>query len=139
MPETPQQSSAELIKQAGEQLSHLVRVELALAQAELREKAGRAAVTGGLFGTAAAVTFWAGGALAAAAVLGLALVLPPWLAALATGAALLAVAGILALVGRSRLRRTGSLVPQRALRGLRADVSTLTHPAATGAAQQERW
>lgn len=121
------QSSTDLIKLAGEQITHLVRVELALAQAELRDKAGKAAAGAGLFGAAGASMFWAAGALAAAAVLGLSTVVAAWLAALLTAAGLLLLAAVLALTGRRRLRRTGSLVPQRALRGLRADASTLAH------------
>ncbi|MDI1462854.1 phage holin family protein [Catellatospora sp. KI3] len=130
MTTTAQQSTPELVRQAGEQLSHLVRTELALAQAELRHKAGQAAGAAGLLGAAASAAFWAGGALTAAAVLGLTLVVQPWLAALITAAALLAVACVIALAGRSRLRRLGPLTPQRALRGLHTDVSVLTHPTA---------
>lgn len=131
-------SSVDLIKMAGEQLSELVRAELALAKAEVQDTAAKAAVSAGLFGAAGASAFWAGAALAAAAVLGLALVLPPWLAALATAGALLLLAAVLALAGRWRLRRTGPLVPQRALRGLRADLSTLSHPAADAAHLERR-
>ncbi|BCJ75375.1 membrane protein [Catellatospora sp. IY07-71] len=133
MPGVPQQSSADLIKLAGEQLSELVRAEVALAKAELQDKAAKTAVSAGLFGAAGVSVFWAGAALAAAAVLGLALVLPAWLAALATAGGLLLIAAVLALAGRWRLRRAGSPVPQRALRGLRADLATLTHPAADAA------
>jgi Putative Actinobacterial Holin-X, holin superfamily III len=45
-----------------------------------------------------------------------------WLAALIVGAALLAVAGIAAMLGRSRLRRATPPVPRQALGSVQADV-----------------
>jgi hypothetical protein len=129
MPELHQQSSADLIRLAAEQMSSLVRSEIALAQAEVTTKARTAGRAAGMFGGAGVTALYGVGALTAAAVLGLDRVLPAWLAALLVGVALLLVTGVLALTGRARLRRVGSLVPQRALRGLQADVATLSHPA----------
>lgn len=128
MTEMNAQSSAELIKRAGEQMSTLVRTEIALAQAELAGKARNAGTAAGLFGGAGVIAFYAVGVLIAAGVLGLAVVWPAWLSALVVGVALLVVTGVLAMVGRSRAKRVGSLVPERALHGLQADFATVSHP-----------
>ncbi len=45
-----------------------------------------------------------------------------WLAALIVGAALLAVSGIAALVGKSRLRKGTPPVPKEAIGSVQADV-----------------
>ena len=59
-----------------------------------------------------------------AAVLGLATVLPGWLAALIVGVVVVALGGVLTLIGKRRLS-AGSLVPQRTLRSLREDEAWL--------------
>ena len=68
---TSQVSTAELVRQAGEQISRLVRDELALAKAELAEKGKRAGVGVGLFGGRGVVALYGVAALLAAVVLGL--------------------------------------------------------------------
>jgi membrane protein len=115
----------ELIGDASEQLSRLVRDELRLAVVELRQKGKRAGVGAGLLSGAAALGFYGGGAVVAAAILALALVLAPWLAALIVAVVVLVVAGVLALVGKSQLRRAIPPVPEEAARGLLADVDTV--------------
>jgi hypothetical protein len=52
-------------------------------------------------------------------------VLAPWLSALIVGVALLAVAGIAALGGKSRLGKATPPVPQEAVHGLKADVDEI--------------
>src|SRR4051812_1012943 len=80
-------STAELVKLATEQVSRLVRDELRLAQTELAAKGKRVGLGVGLFGGAGAFAFYGLGVLLAAAVLGLAVVWPAWLAALVVGVA----------------------------------------------------
>jgi len=48
-----------------------------------------------------------------------------WFAALIVGVVLLLVAGVLALVGRSRLRAATPPVPEQAVRGVQEDVSAV--------------
>jgi len=55
-----------------------------------------------------------------AAVYALAIVVPPWAAALIVGVLVLAIAGALAFYGKSRLR-ADALTPERTLRSLRED------------------
>src|SRR5215469_13782644 len=75
-------STAELIRRATEQLSTLVRDELALARAEMAQKLAHAGKGAGLFGGAGVVALYGVFGLLAAAVLGLAQVIPAWAAAL---------------------------------------------------------
>ena len=87
-------------------LSLLVRQEVQLAKAEMAEK-GRIAAPGvGMIGGATVAAFLAGGALTAAAILGLAIFLPEWLAALIVGA-VLAVAAYVLVQARQRARGRG--------------------------------
>jgi hypothetical protein len=62
--------------------------------------------------------------LLAAAVLGLAEVLPAWLAALIVAFVVLGIGGALLLIGKNRFE-AGSLTPDRTLRSLREDQAWL--------------
>ena len=65
------------------------------------------------------------GALTACAVLALTHVVDDWLAALIVGAAELVIAGVAALIGRSRMKRVTPLVPEESVRSVRADVEAV--------------
>ncbi|GAA2699754.1 phage holin family protein [Micromonospora olivasterospora] len=119
-------STAELVQRATEQISRLVRDELALARAELTQKGKRAGIGIGLFGGAGGLAVYGLGALVAAAILLLALVLPAWVAALVVAVVLFAVAGILALVGKKQVSQAVPPVPTATVRSVRADVDTVT-------------
>ncbi|MGC4807278.1 phage holin family protein [Micromonospora sp. DT233] len=119
-------STAELVQRATEQVSRLVRDELALARAELTQKGKHAGIGIGLFGGGGALAFYGLGALITAVILLLALVLPAWLAALIVAAALFLVAGILALVGKKQVSQAVPPVPAATVRSVRADVDTVT-------------
>jgi fatty acid desaturase len=102
------------------EIALLFRQEATLFRTELTEamgRAGRGAATLAVGGVLALGGFLV---LLAAAVLGLATVLPPWLAALIVGVVVLALGAILLLVGKSRLDAE-ALVPRRTLRSLRED------------------
>jgi Flp pilus assembly protein TadB len=120
-----EQSTAELVQRASEQISLLVRDELALAKAELAEKGKHAGLGIGLFGGAGAFAFYGLGALIATGILLLALVMPAWLAALIVTVALFLCAGIMALVGKRQVKQAVPPVPEAAASGLKADVDTV--------------
>ena len=103
----------ELVQDLSRQTSTLIRQEMRLAQAELTEKGRHAGKGAGMFGGAGVVALYGVGALVAAAILGLATVLEPWIAAAAIGAGLLLVAGILALTGKRSWTRPGRRSPSR--------------------------
>src|SRR5918998_4208726 len=115
----------ELVQDLSRQTSTLIRQEMRLAQAELAEKGKHASKGAGMFGGAGAVGLYGVGALVAAAILGLATVLEPWIAAAAIGVALLLVAGILALTGKKELDEMGPPKPEQALESMQRDVETV--------------
>ena len=115
----------ELVQDLSRQTSTLIRQEMRLAQAELTEKGKHASKGAGMFGGAGAVALYGVGALVAAAVLGLATVLEPWIAAAAIGFGLLVVAGILALTGKKELDEAGPPKPEQAIESVQRDIDTV--------------
>jgi hypothetical protein len=115
-------STAELVGQSAEQISRLVRDELALAKAEMTEKGKKAGVGAGLMGGGGVVALYGVAALLATVILGLAEAMPGWLAALIVTVVLFAAAGVMALLGRRRLRRATPPMPQEAVRSVKADI-----------------
>src|SRR5688572_31389683 len=83
-----EQSTSELVQRASEQISRLVRDELALAKAELAEKGRHAGIGVGLFGGGGALALYGLGVLITTAILALDLVMAAWLAALIVGVVL---------------------------------------------------
>jgi uncharacterized membrane protein YqjE len=118
-------STSELVKRMSTQVSELVRGELELARAELTEKGKRAGAGAGLAGAGGVVALYGIGALIAAAIAALDIVLALWLAALVIGVVLLIVAGVLALVGRKELRQAAPPVPKDVVDSVQQDVQTV--------------
>lgn len=118
-------SLGELVSQLSEQTSRLVRDEMRLAQAEMTAKAKKAGIGVGLFGGAGLFAVYGLGCLIIAAVLGLAGPLADWLAAIIIGVALLAVAGISALVGKREVSQATPPLPEQAVGGIKKDLRTL--------------
>lgn len=129
-PTPPQEASTgELLTRLSGQLTDLVKGELELARAELTAKGKRAGVGAGLAGAGGVVALFGLGALVAAAIAALALVLPVWLSAVIVAVVLFAVAGVLALAGRAGLRKAVPPVPQAALESVQSDVATVREAA----------
>ncbi|MFC4000873.1 phage holin family protein [Prauserella oleivorans] len=122
---TDERSVAQLVNDLSAQTSRLVRDEMKLAVAEMQSKGKHYGVGAGLGGAAAVLAWFGLGALVAAAVLALALVLPGWAAALIVGVALLLVAGILALAGKKQVEQGSPPVPREATESVRADVASV--------------
>ena len=113
-------------------LSLLVRQELELATAEMREK-GKVALPGlGMMGAAGAVALLAGGALTAFLVLVLSLFLDDWLAALITGVGLGGLAGALALAGKERVEEIGTPLPEQTIETVKEDAAWMKEQAKSG-------
>jgi len=125
-PANGDRSTAELVKLAAEQVSTLVRDELKLAQIELTEKGKRAGLGVGMFGGAGVVALYGVGACLAALIIGLAAVMPAWLAALIVGVVLFAVAGVLALLGKGQVKKAVPAMPQETVAGVKADIETIS-------------
>jgi MFS family permease len=127
-------SVGELFSRLSEQTSTLIRNEMALARAELKEKGKAAGVGAGMFGGAGALGFYALGALTACLILALATFLEGWIAALIVAAVYGAVAGILALTGRKKVKQAGSPVPEQAVESMKEDVEVAKQRAQAGRA-----
>jgi membrane protein len=120
-----ERSVSELVSAASEQLSRLVRDEMRLATAELQQKGKRLGTGAGLFGGAGLLAVYGVGVLLACAVLALSLVVAPWLAALIVGGAVLVVAGVIALMGRTQVRQATPPVPEAAAGNVRKDIKAV--------------
>jgi uncharacterized membrane protein YqjE len=115
----------ELVQRASQQLSELVRSELRLAQAEMKEKGKHYGKGGGMFGGAGVVGFLMLQALVATAIAALAVPLPVWAAALIMTAVLGVIAGVLALSGKKQVRQAESPTPQQTIENVKADVAEI--------------
>src|SRR5512142_2187801 len=118
-------STGELVKMMTEQVSVLIRDELKLAQLEMTSKGKQAAVGAGMFGSSGLVVLYGVGCLIACAIIAISGVLAAWLAALITGAALLATAGLVALLGRRRMQKATPPLPEQAVADVKADVEEI--------------
>ena len=115
-------STPELLRELSQQTGDLVRKEMELAKAELRVKGKAAGMGAGMFGGAGVIALYGVGALTAAAILGLAIVLDAWLAALIIGVGYLAITGILALTGKKKVEQATPPVPEQAIESSKEDV-----------------
>jgi len=121
------QSTSELVQRASEQLSRLVRDEIALAKAELAEKGKRAGIGVGLFGTGGVLAFYGVGAMVATLIIVFDLFLPLWLAALLVTVVLFAMAGVVALLGKNQVTKAVPPEPTEAVASVKADVDEVMH------------
>ena len=112
----------DLVKQLAGQTSTLVRQEIDLAKAEMSQKATVAGKGAGLLGGAAVVGLLAAGALTACLILALGEVIPHWLAALIVALVMGAIAAVLALQGRNRIRAATPPVPEQTVETMKEDV-----------------
>jgi hypothetical protein len=124
-PDPTTATTGELIGQLSDQVSRLVRDEVRLAQAEVTQKAKRLGIGAGLLGGAGVVAILGLGALVTAAILGLANVLPGWLAGIIVAVALFAVAGVLGLLGKKDVDKATPPLPTETIASVQADVDAV--------------
>ena len=124
-----ERSLSELSRDLANQTSALAQKEIELAKAELALKGKRLGIGVGAFGAAGLVGLYALGALTAAAILALAIVLDAWLAALIVGLAYGAIAGVLAMTGKQKVDEATPPVPEQAIESTKADVQHTTQRA----------
>lgn len=118
-------STAQLVELLSTQVSALVRQEMALATAEMKQKGSRIGTGVGVSGAGGLLALYGLAAVLTAAVLGLATVLDPWLAALIVGVVLLALAGVLTVVGIGQVRSGTPPVPEQAAQSTKRDIETV--------------
>ncbi|WP_127503114.1 phage holin family protein [Actinoplanes solisilvae] len=126
------QSTAELVQRATEQVSRLVREEIALAKAELAVKGKHAGIGIGLFGTSGVLAMYGVGAAIATLIIVFNLFLDLWLAALIVTAAIFVLAGILALIGKSQVTKAVPPEPTHAIASVKADVDEVKNAVKEG-------
>jgi uncharacterized membrane protein YqjE len=124
-PASQAESMGDLVKQLSEQVSTLVRDELKLAQLEMTRKGKQAGIGAGMFGGSALVALYGIGCLIACVIIAISGAVAAWLSALIVGAALLAIAGTLALMGKGRLSKATPPAPKEALASVKSDVETI--------------
>lgn len=118
-------SLGQLVSDLSEQTARLVRTEIDLAKEELAAKAKRAGIGSGLLAAAGVLALYTFAVGIAAAILGLAVPLPAWAAALIVFGALLLVTGLLAGIGVRQLKRSTPPTPERALENIKEDVAAV--------------
>jgi hypothetical protein len=119
------QPIGDLVSQMSEQVSTLVRDELALARAEMTEKGKRAGKGAGLLGGAGVTALYGVGALLVTVGALLALAMPVWAAALIITVVLFAVAGVVALIGKKQVQQAVPPKPTAAVESTKRDVDTV--------------
>jgi uncharacterized membrane protein YqjE len=112
----------DLVQELSQQTAALVRQEMRLAQVEMQEKGKRVGIGAGMFGGAGLVALYGVGAVIAAVIVLISTAIEPWLAALIVGVVLLAVAGVLALLGRKQVDQATPPKPERAMESVQRDV-----------------
>lgn len=103
----------------------LVSAELQRLKAELTAKAKYAGIGIGLIVVAVALLFFALCALVAAAILGLAVVLPAWAAALIVFGGLVVIAGLLVFLGILSFKKIDGVVPKKTVSSVTADMDAV--------------
>jgi hypothetical protein len=120
----------QLVADATRDVSEIMRAEIALAKVELSQDVKNGALAGGMFGAAGYLGLLA--SITAVITVAYALTetgLPPWAAFLIVTGALLLISGMLALIGRSRVKRVGP--PERAIRSTRETIAAV-RPGSSG-------
>lgn len=124
-PDPSETSLRNLVRQMSEDSSRLIRSEIRLAQAEMSAKAKDVGIGIGGFSAAGLLAFFGIGVLLAAAILGLATVLPAWLSAVIIGVVLLVMAGIAALFARRKVAQAAPPMPERTVQTVKKDVQEI--------------
>lgn len=125
-PSAPKRSLFKLIGDLPTLVVDLFRAEIESLKQELTDKLKNAGIGVGLIAAAATFAFFALLVLLAAAVLGLATVLPAWAAALIVGGVILIIAVILLLVGVATLKKGVPPMPTTTIDSVKRDVSVIT-------------
>jgi hypothetical protein len=114
----------QLVAEASQDLSELVRYEVALAKAEIKDEVARGAKAGGMFGAAGFLALLATVTLVIAAAYGLTEAgLPAWAAFLIVTGVLLLLAALLVLIGVRLVKRITP--PERAIRSTKQTIAAV--------------
>ncbi len=115
-------STADLLRELSQQTTTLVKQEIELAKAEIAAEGRKAGVGAGMFGGAGLFGVFALAALTTCIIAALNEATWLWLAALIVAVVYAAIAGVLALQGRSKVREATPPVPEQARQSVKEDV-----------------
>ena len=132
-PREADKSVPELLRELGDELGTLVRQEIALAKAELSQKAVPVAASAGMFGGGALLGLGAFGAITTALIAALALAMPLWLAALVVAVIYGVIAGVMAMTGKKTLQQAAPLAPEQTAESVKEDIEWVKTRAKSGA------
>ena len=110
------------MKQLSEDVVLLVRKELESARSEMTEKAKTAGIGVGMLSGSALTGLMTLGSLTALLILGLSLVVAPWIAALIVTLIWSGVTAFLVLGGKKKIADAGSLMPEKTIEGVKEDI-----------------
>jgi len=122
-----------LLRELGDEISTLVRQEIALAKAEISEKTKPALASAGMFGGTAIFALGAFGALTAFLIALIALAVPMWAAALIVTVVYGIIAGALALTGKKKLQEAAPLALEQTTQTVKEDIEWAKTRAKSGA------
>ncbi|MGN5382495.1 hypothetical protein BIV25_19990 [Streptomyces sp. MUSC 14] len=120
---------SELVQRASQQLTELVRGELRLARAEMKEKGKRYGRGGGLFGGAGVVGLLMLQALIATVIAALSVTLPVWAAGLIVTAVLGVIAAVMAMSGKKQVDQAAPPTREQTVENVKADVAEIKESA----------
>ena len=136
-PDAPREADrpiGELLRELGDEISTLVRQEIALAKVEIAEKTKPVVASAGMFGATALLGLGAFGALTAALIAGVAaLGLQVWLAALIVTVVYGIAAYVLMQTGKKKLAQAAPLVPEQTAQTVKEDIEWVKTRAKSGA------
>jgi uncharacterized membrane protein YqjE len=114
-----------IVKELMENISTLLRSEIALLKWELKDTAAKLGGGAAFFAAAVCVAIFGLGFLFVTIVLGLvALGVPPWLSALIVTVVLFLTAGVLALLGKRRFA-AAEFVPKQSMDQIKSDIEMI--------------
>jgi ABC-type multidrug transport system fused ATPase/permease subunit len=125
-------STGELLKQLSNETTTLVRQEIELMKAELAAKAKPAGIGAGMFGGAGLFGLGAFLTLTAFFVALLDGAMAIWLAALIVAVVYAAIAGVLALQGKQKVKEATPVAPEQTMESVKEDVQWAKTQAKSG-------
>jgi uncharacterized membrane protein YqjE len=129
------QPVSDIVKQVSEEAKTLVGQEIKLAKAEMTEKAKEIGIGAGMFGGAGYTLHLAALGLMLTLIFALSTAMPAWLAALIVTVIFVAIAGVLALTGKKRIKKAGPPVPEETIESVKQTIETVKEEAKWGLGQ----
>jgi uncharacterized membrane protein YqjE len=124
--------TGELLRELSDQTTTLVKQELDLAKAELQEKGKQAGIGAGMFGGAGIFGVGAFAALTTGVIAALSEAMDTWLAALIVAVVYAAVAGVMALTGKKKVKEAAPPIPEQAQDSVKEDMEWAKTQARSG-------